>query len=177
MKIELENCFARWLAQCGGVALPPAPWSPRIESFIWSGAPTPSKWCRWRPQPKTRISDIAAAAPDLPPLHASIHRWFNSWWFCALEGQVGDNMLILEPVAPGIELDRFILQARAYARAHDGRLDRVPLGIESESSLQVVVDNRTGSVGIEDWERGTVVEIASSLEAMLDRMYCSEPTA
>ncbi len=175
MNQAFENFFARWRTACGGT-LPPAPWHEAIASFMWTTEPgADDDSCTWQPMPKMRQTDIAAAAPDLPRLHESIHRWFNSWWFCACEGPVAGYMLVLEPVAPGVELDSFLTKARGYAAVHGGVLDRVPIGIDSASSLQVVVDNHDGSVGIEDWERGTITNLAPSLEALLDRMYRDGP--
>lgn len=173
MKETLRRLWARWQGHCSaqGERLPPAPWDEAIEPFIWDGNPDADGWCRWHPVEKARRSDIAAAAPDLPPMHPSIDAYFNAWWFCALEGRVGEHSLTLNPVAPGIELDAFLMVARSYWQSHGRRLERVPIGTEFTSSLQVVIDNGSGVVSIEDWERGTLQPLAPSLEALIDRFY------
>lgn len=168
----MGRAFERWREHfaAAGAKLPPAAWDPDIEPFIWDGVPSASQWCHWIPTPKTRRSEIALAAPELPPLHPSIDEYFNAWWFCALEGGLGGDTIMLNPVAPGIELDSFLYKVRAYRQAHGGRLEQVPIGLESRSSLLVVVDNRSGAVAVEDYEDGSLRPIASSLAELIERL-------
>ena len=46
----------------------------------------------------------------------------------------------------------------------------VPIGLDNQSSLQVVVNNRNGEVAIEDWETGRFEKIADSLDDLLARL-------
>ncbi len=172
MKDEMSRMFARLLAshEAAGAGLPRAPWDPDIEPFIWAGEPDAEEWCAWRPTVKTRPTDIAAAAPDLPALHPSIGDYFNSYWFCAIDGVLGTHSLTLEPVAPGIELDSFLGKARGYRRAHGGKLDQVPMGMENRENLLVVVNNTTGDVALEDFERRSFLKIADSLDDLIERL-------
>jgi SecY interacting protein Syd len=171
MKTVIRELFDRMLANCrrNRQPFPAAPWDPDIESFIWRGVPSASGWCAWEPLEKTRVTNFSALAPDLGHLHDSISDYFNAWWFCSLEGRLGSSMLTFNPVAPGIEHDSFVSMARNYRRARPS-LNQIPIGLDNGSSLQVVVDNRTGVVSIDDWERGTFQEIAPSLDELLRRL-------
>ena len=179
MKSSMERCFRRWAAvsaRLGSPELPPWPWDPDIEPFIWVGDPTASGWCAWRPVPKTRDAVLAGAAPALPPMHPSLDAYFNSFWFCTLEGPAKgrDHAVTLDGVMPGIELDAFLRNARSYARAHGGRLDHVSIGLEAVSDRLLVVDNGSGAVMTEDWNRdGTPFfePVAPSLVALVDVLH------
>jgi hypothetical protein len=142
---------------------------PDAEPFIYQGEPDSFGMSGWRPVEKTVRHDLAALAPDLGPLHSSIDEYFNSWWFCALEGQFDSFGLTLTPVVPGIELNSFLASARAYKAAHGGELLHAPIGVEFQG-LQVLVRNTDGVVVIEDWERGTFQPIADDLETMISGM-------
>lgn len=167
MRAYFDRLIAAW--EAAGEGLPRVPWDPDADPLLWQSEPDENEYVTWRPLPKTERHDVAAAAPDLAPLHPSLDAYFNAWWFAALEGRLGDYGITLLPVLPGRELDTFLAQARGYAEAHDGRLDHVPIGIEFDG-LQVVVDNRTGEVAIEDWERGTFTVIAAGLEDLIARL-------
>jgi Syd protein (SUKH-2) len=136
-----------------GSGLPRAAWDPDVDPRIWRSPPDEFGYAEWLPIEKDVRHEISDVAPDLGVLHPSIDAYFNSWWFCSMEGGFGGRGITLMPVMPGIELDSFLLQARGYARAHDGVLDHVPIGVDFEGLL-VVVDNHAGNIAIEDWERG-----------------------
>jgi SecY interacting protein Syd len=171
MKQTMQRYFERTFAQqapgAGGALR--CPWDPDVEAWFWVDGPDDDDWAAWRPVEKHRLHDLATAAPDLPAIHRSLHDYFNSWWFCTLEGAVGQYGVTLEPVLPGLELDSFVMKARGYMDAHGGVLDRVPIGIE-RNGLLVVVDNHGGKVLVEDFERRTFEPLAPSLEALIDRL-------
>lgn len=164
MKDEMAAFFDRLQQRHAdaGLDLPRAPWDPDVATWMWQDDPDEDEYAPWRPIEKTTEHDLDAAAPDLAPFHPSLHAYFNSWWFAAAEGQVGGYGLTLMPVLPGLELDEFLATARGYAEAHGGRLERAPIGVEF-NGLQVVVDNHSGSVAVEDWETGGLDEIAPTL--------------
>jgi hypothetical protein len=155
--------------QAAGRGLPRLPWDPDVDQSFYQSAPDASEWSTWRPVKKSVRHDLAALAPDLGPIHPSIDAYVNSFWFGPIDGHLGPWALTLEPILPGLELDSLLAKARGYAAAHGGRLDHVPIGIELDG-LQVVVDNRTGEVAIEDWERGTFETIAPSLDELFSRL-------
>ena len=164
----LERIVAAW--QASGRGLPRAAWDPDIEPFIWVGEPDAEGWCAWRPQPKLGKARLEEVADGLPPLHDSIHAYFDGWWFCTLEGQLGEDMLSFHANPPGLEPERFADRLRTRAAGQGGRLDQVPIGIDNGSGLQVVVDNSSGEVSIDDWETGERRRIADSLDEAFRRM-------
>lgn len=164
IKEFFDRTFRKW--EDGGFGLPTAPWRADVDPSIWQGPPNDEGYAPWRPLEKTVRHDLAALAPDLGPLHPSLDAYFNSWWFCALEGAHGPYGISLEVVLPGIELDSFLRKARGYAGAHGGRLDHVAIGVEFDGFL-VVVDNRTGEVALEDFEQSSFEVIAPSLENLI----------
>jgi len=142
---------------------------PNVADFIYQSEPDTYGYSTWKATEKSTHHDLHAIAPDLGLLHPSIQEYFNSWWFCALDGRFDNFGISLIPVLPGVELESFIASARAYKKAHSDSLPRVPIGVEF-NGLQVLVDNSSGEVVIEDWERGAVTLIAMSLELLIDGM-------
>jgi hypothetical protein len=149
---------------------PRAPWSPDISPFIWVGEKDAEGWCAWQPVRKGREAPLAEALGGLPPVHEVIHHYFDNWWFLSLDGKLEDLLLSFNPNPPGLNPDYWAALLRTYAAAHDGRLDHIPIGLDEDSSLQIVVDNRTGELSIEDWETGEHEVIAESLDDAFRRM-------
>jgi hypothetical protein len=154
--------------QASGLGWPRAPWDEDIAPFIWVGEPDHEGWCAWRPARK----EGAALADALGGLrvHPSLHSYFDNWWFLSLEGSLGETVISFKPNRPGLDPQAWVDLARAHAGADQGCPDYVPIGLEDESGLQVVVDNRTGELAIEDWERGSHEVIAESLDDALRRL-------
>lgn len=156
--------------QRSGRGFPVAPYDPKIAPFIWVGEKDAEGWCAWRPVAKHGEAPLAEALGDLPPVHKSIHDYFDSWWFCSLSGLLDDTMLTFLPNCPGLDPEAYVSLLRTYASGYDGRLDHVPIGLDSSTDLWLVVDNRTGELSIEDWEMGEYEVIADSLDDAFRRM-------
>jgi len=167
MRIFFQQFVAQW--ESIGEGAPKAPWEPDADSFIWVGAPDEDEMVRWLPIEKDAIHDLAEIASDLPELHSSIAEYFNSWWFCTLEGYYDGYFLMLDPVIPGIEFDSFLSNTRGYMSAHQGELNYVPIGMENEG-LMVVVDNTDGRVFLEDYEISSFDLLAGSLEELVESL-------
>lgn len=163
----LRRQVESWQSQ--NMGFPRAVWDEDIDPVIWVGAPDQAQWCAWQPVRKEGAAPLAAALGDLE-VHPSLHDYFDNWWFLSLEGSIGDAVVSFEPNRPGLDPEGWVGQARGYAAAHGGRLDHVPIGVDNESSLQVVVDNRTGEVSIEDWEMNSFEKIADSLDDAFRRL-------
>lgn len=163
----LRRLVKSW--QANGLGFPRAPWDEDLDPDIWVGEPDDEQWCAWRPIPKEGKAPLAEALGGLE-VHPSLHAYFDHWWFLSLDGSVGETVVSFEPNRPGLDPQAWVDQARAYAAAHDGRLDHVPIGLDNESGLQIVVDNRTGQLAIEDWERDSYEIIAESLDDAFTRM-------
>lgn len=172
MNDALGDVLQRLVAasQRDGHGLPRAPCNAAITPFIWVGEPDGEGWCAWRPVRKRGDAPLAEALGDLCPLHDSIHRYFDSWWFLSLQGRLDDWRLSFAANRPGLEPQAWADLLRDYAAAHGGRLDHVPIGFENRSDLQIVVDNHSGVLSLEDWETGTHDFIAASLDDAFTRM-------
>lgn len=164
----LERQSAAWMKARNEP--PRVPWDEDVAPEIYVGEPDADEWVGWRHIPRKDSPTLAELAPDLAPFHPSVEAWFAHWWFLALEGSVDGRMLSLRPNVPGYDPEDFTGEIRRYAAAHGGRLRHVPMGFDNRSSLQVVVDNGSGEVFIEDWENGTFDRIASSLDDLLQRL-------
>ncbi len=162
--LELER--DRW--QKAGLAFD-APFDERVTPDFWTG-PASDDSAPWRVRTKTVNHDLAIEAPDLGQIHPSILEYLNSCWFLHLHGVVEDVMLELEAVPPGMELFRFLRSARAYKESHDNQLDFVPIGLATEEALQIVIDNKDGSVYLDDWEKGQRRWLADGLVDLLTKM-------
>lgn len=160
-KDYLDRLVAKHAQVTGG--LPTHPWDPDVDPSFWQGPPNKSKWLPWRPIEKTTKEDFDRRLSGLGPLHPSVDEYLNSYWFGVVDGAIGSWGLTLDASLPGLWPESFVEQAKSYADAHGGTLDHVPIGIEA-SGLLLVVNNRTGEVGLEDFERRTVQSIAPSLD-------------
>lgn len=167
MTAYFDRLMHQWASVDGG--LPRGPWNPDADPQMYCSSPDRDEYVTWRPIEKIARHDLVSMAPHLEHVHPSIDEYFNTYWFCSLEGQLGAHGISLEPVVRGVELESFVMTARGYAAARGGALDHVPIGIEREG-LQVVVENRTGGVFIEDWERKSFTAIAPSLDVLIERL-------
>ncbi|HDR6330238.1 TPA: SecY-interacting protein Syd [Bacillus thuringiensis] len=91
--------------------------------------------------------------------------YFNSYWFADLDGFIGNHYIRLEPVLPNIELDSFESNLEGYKNNHN-KVDKTPIGVEG-NGLIVVLDNVSGKVELEDFERGSFEEISDSLDELI----------
>ncbi len=77
MRAFFNRLLARW--EEAGEGLPRAPWDPEADPRLHAGPPDGDEYVPGRPLEKTVRHDVAAAAPDLGPLHPSIEAYFNAW--------------------------------------------------------------------------------------------------
>jgi hypothetical protein len=150
--------------------LPRMPWDPDVDPIVYVGEKDAESWIQWHPVVKPPGRTLAELAPDLAPFHPSVEAYFAKWWFLALEGRVGDKMLSMQPNTPGYDPEEYLDLVRQYAASRQRPLTHVPIGLDNRSSLQLVVDNRTGAVSIEDWETGTFEPVAASLDDLFQRI-------
>ncbi|MED3809006.1 SecY-interacting protein Syd [Priestia megaterium] len=98
-------------------------------------------------------------------LHPDIKAYFNSYWFLELAGTYNGYDLVLNSVVPGIELQDFKQETKLYKAAHH-QLVNIPIGIES-NGLLLVVDNESGEVKLEDYERKSFERISENLSGLI----------
>lgn len=99
-------------------------------------------------------------------LHPDIKAYFNSYWFLELAGIYNGYDLVLNSVVPRIKLQDFKQETRLYKAAHHHQFVNIPIGIES-NGLLVVVDNKSGEVKLEDYERKSFERISGNLSGLI----------
>ncbi|MCZ8540192.1 SecY-interacting protein Syd [Psychrobacillus psychrodurans] len=104
-------------------------------------------------------------------LNKSIIDYFNSYWFADLDGFFKEHYIKLEPVLPNDEISSFRESLRGYINKHGDSLVKIPIGIEG-NGLLVVVDNDSGIVQLEDFERGTFEYIAENIQDLIRLFTC-----
>jgi hypothetical protein len=169
VKKEMRDYFDRlqkaWQETQG--SLPMTPWDETADPLIYVGEPGEDEWVAWQPKEKTVVHRLDKLEKRVGvSFHPSIHEYFNSYWFCLFGGVAGGYAVSLLPVVPGAELDAFTSQVLGAAAQCGGKLERIPIGFE-RNGLPVVVDNKTGQVGVEDWESGEVTPLASGLAELI----------
>jgi hypothetical protein len=169
MNIEMEAYFKRLLSswQRRGSALPKIAPGDGEQPLIYEGPPDEYGYVSWRPAKKTVYTDLTPVESAIEmPVHPSVKDYLNSYWFAEMAGKYGNLGITLMPVLPGIELQSFLAKLVGYKEAHNDRLEHIPLGVEFNGDL-VVVNNRTGEVELEDYERGEFRTIAPKLETLI----------
>ncbi len=165
---ELGAALARMVAavRIETGELPRYPFEHEIDPSIYVGEPDADRWCQWQPLAMPPGPSLSELAPDLGPFHPSIEAHYGTWWFLEL----ADAGVSLDGNWPG-EQPAELLERMRSRQAGMGSLEYVPIGIESQSGLQVVVHNTTGEVAIEDIETNTYRPLASSLNAVYSQLW------
>lgn len=133
------------------------------ELVIYEGKADEDEYISWKPVEIPFEQDINSFL-DMN-LHYTIEDYFNSYWFADLDGFYKNYYIKLQSVLPD-EWNSYIQLIDSYKNNHGDKLDKVPIGIEG-NGLIVVVDNRSGVVYLEDFERGSFDSIADSLEVLI----------
>ncbi|TJZ41150.1 SecY-interacting protein Syd [Priestia megaterium] len=140
-----------------------------VQSMIYQGEVDEDEEILWNPVQKNNHSDIKPLEERFHiTFHSSIDCYFNSYWFAELDGFLDSHYITLEAVLPNVELDTFERNLKGYKINHN-KLDKVPIGIEG-NGLVVVIDNLSGKIELEDFERGCLKEIAKSLEDLISSL-------
>ncbi|MFS0656942.1 SecY-interacting protein Syd [Bacillus sp. 179-C3.3 HS] len=137
-----------------------------VDSFIYQGEMDDEEEISWKPIEKNSKNELTTIEERFKlKLHPSIDDYFNSYWFADLDGFIGKHYIRLEPVLPNIELDSFEGNLGGYKNNHNN-VDKTPIGVEG-NGLIVVVDNVSGKVELEDFERGSFEGISDSLDELI----------
>lgn len=133
-----------------------------ITRCSWGGRT--EDWIQWQPVPKDSDEVLAALEREIGmPLHPSVRELWGSYWFGHIGRTFKNGFAELEGVLPGAEPFGLHDQVLGYRRAHGGKLDKIPIGLESTRDLLLVVDNTTGAVEVEDYEVQRFEPLANSL--------------
>ncbi len=173
VKDAMSGYFERLLlaTRNSGMEWPVTSWDEDVEPIVYVGEPDEDEMIAWQPVERNEDSDLEEIeAIHGGPVRADLREYFNSYWFCAMGGRLGNVALEMEPVLPGSELESVTRNYAGYVAAHDGETRFIPIGVETGQSQLVVIDNDSGEVFLEDFEIGRRTQIASALETLIAGM-------
>lgn len=163
----VRNALARFFDPFESIAdrdLPMLSIPDGASSEIFVGDADSEGWIRWRPKAKTEVFDLSVLEKNAKiNVHGTIKALLNSWWFGCLSVQFSDYRFDIDPVVPGNYKAAFLQRLLGYRGAHQGSLEYIPIGMEMERDLILVVKNSTGEVFVEDFHTGSYHVICDSL--------------
>jgi len=164
---SVRNALGRFFDQFESIAdddLPSLPIPDGASSEIFVGDADSEGWIRWRPQIKSEMFDLSELEKNANiQVHESIKAFLNAWWFGFLSVKFLDFRFDIDPIIPGNYKAAFLQQLLGYRSAHQGHLDHMPIGIEMDRDLLLIVRNSSGEICVEDFDAGTYQVICESL--------------
>lgn len=149
--------------------LPTVPIPDGATPEIFVGDANSEGWIRWRPMVKTEVFDLSELEKNAGfQVHATVKAYLNAWWFGYLNVQFQDYRFDIDPIIPGNYKAAFLQQLLGYRRAHAGRLDYIPIGMDVERNVLLVVRNSSGDVCVEDVEVGSYQVLCEGLPEFFD---------
>lgn len=139
-----------------------------VDPMIYVGEPDEEGWCRWKPIIKDKMHDLKEIEEENKlELHLSIREYLNSFWFLKIKAKFKNYKISMHSVEPNRELNPFKELLKGYKLEHNNELKHIPLGSEMKIGYLIVVDNETGEVKFEDYDKSTFKTIAGSLEEFI----------
>jgi SecY interacting protein Syd len=176
MKMYFERLLAHWAHRFG--SLPKVPRPEESDHPMFVQPPDAEDWIQWRPVPRSSQEEVLELERELGlQFHPTLKDLWGSYWFADVGGRFNDRFVELDGVYPGHGGFGLRETLVGYQRAHQGRLDKIPVGLESRVDLLLVVDNATGSVEIEDYERRTFEPLAGSLAELITGLSLDDEAA
>lgn len=137
------------------------------NSPLYIGELDDEGYIEWKPVEKLTTHELTDLEDEIPiRFHHSIKEYFNAYWFADLDGFINENYIKLEPVIPNYELNSFKELLKGYQKNHQNNLDKIPIGLEG-NGLIVLVDNKTGEIILEDFERKSFNVIKEDLQSLI----------
>lgn len=98
--------------------------------------------------------------------------YFTSYYFFSTGGKYGNYFIELNQITPELLKDELENSLEQYRKFHNGFLDYVPIGIETKSSLLVVLRNSIDdkSVYLEDYEGPSYEKISDDLFDFISKL-------
>ncbi|NEK96650.1 SecY-interacting protein Syd [Bacillus mobilis] len=144
------------------------PYNEKVNFVIYHGE-IEEEEVSWKPVEKYIKTDLRILEERFEiKFHDSVYHYFNSYWFADLDGFIGDHYISLEAVLPNIELENFEGKLEGYEKDYR-KLDKIPIGVEG-NGLLVVLNNVSGKVELEDFERGLFIEVSNSLNELISSL-------
>ena len=168
MEIYFSKLLKKWKDFNG--TLPMTQWIEGVKDFIFEGEKDEEGYIAWKPLKKDIKSNFEDIEKELNvQLHPDSKAYYNCYWFLELAGNYNGYDLVLNPVIPGIALKDFKHETGLYKEAHNDQLFNIPIGIEA-NGLLLVVDNESGEVKLEDYERNSFEIISENLSKLIENL-------
>lgn len=146
------------------------PISSEDNLIIYEGEVDEDDYISWKPVEITVSQDFTSLEDEFDiKLHKTIVDYFNSYWFADLDGFYKEHYITLEHVLPITEISSFRDSLKGYKENHGNSLKNIPIGIEG-NGLLVVIENDSGIIQLEDFERGTFVPIAKNIQELIGNL-------
>ncbi len=173
IKIAMESFFNNMMEgyRKSEYKYPVSPKVDFIDEIMYIGEPDEEGWCGWRPIKKDVIHDLKDIEEELEiEINYDVKEYFNSYYFIRIEAKFKSYDISLKGVTPSEHnYELFKNSLRDYKYDHDGKLNYIPLGMDTNEDL-IVVENTTGEILIEDYERRKYKVIAASLEEFISQL-------
>jgi len=148
--------------------LPIAPVRGDINHIIYVGKPDVEGWCKWRPIEKSKYYNFKEIEGEFGiKINDDIKEYFNSYWFLQVRATFKSNKITLDAITPEEELERLKRILMGYKDEHGGELKNIPIGTEMKRGYLIVVENLTGVVKFEDFDKKTIRKIAANIEEFI----------
>lgn len=171
MEFNIKHAMKRyfnWYDSLSDDQLPPIAIPDGATAGIFVGVENDG-WIRWRPKEKDEYFDLFELEKNARiEIHESIKHLINSWWFLYLNIQLNDYCFTIDPIIPGNYKVAFLSKLLGYKKAHNEKLDYIPIGIDLEKDLLLVINNKTGGVCAENFEINEYTPVARNLLEFLE---------
>lgn len=146
------------------------PISSEDSQIIYDGEGDEDEYISWKPVEITVSQDLTSLENEFDlKLHKTIVEYFTSYWFADLDGFYQEHYITLEPVLPNSEISSFRESLKGYKENHGDSLKNIPIGIEG-NGLLVVIENNSGIIQLEDFERGTLEPVAKNIQELIGNL-------
>jgi len=137
---------------------------------IYEGSVDEDECISWKPVKMTAQQDFTSLENEFNiTFHQTIVDYFNAYWFAELDGFYKEYYITLEPVLSNIQMNLFGESLRGYKNNHEGLLKNIPIGMEG-NGLVVVIENMSGIISLEDFERGTFEYLAQNIQELIENL-------
>lgn len=155
--------------------LPLVPYNKKVPSSVYKGVEDDEGYIGWKLVQNDKVIDFTSLNLKLGfDLHEDIKRYFMSYCFMELSGEVNDKLeVIMTPITPITNVETFISNRNNVAIENGWDNELIELGIvimNGNDSLRLCVNNRNGEILWLDDETGETEVISNSLENLINAL-------
>lgn len=125
---------------------------------------------QWQPKKLSTENNLSEKIQSLLSPH--VIDYFTSYYFFSTGGKYQEYSIELNQITPEFLKNELENCLEEYMKFHNGTLDYVPIGIESKSSLLVVLGNSANDKGVylEDHEESVYDKISNDLSDFISNL-------